>query len=568
MAVYRRYVGGMLMDRLITAAPTPTPSFSQLLGVVSDPAQIVKDKLLSVLTEDDILLFQDMMRRVRSVMTPADMALMAPMAATAMSDAAQGAEPDSLSCVMNPHLTSPQNPIFQQADDDDSIVPGYNCIDHEMALTYLLKWLDDSSAVGFVKEHTPTLDDGGRAAVNIRLKKTVITVEPKWHTPCGLHVLTGVDAMLAGATCRAPDLYHVSDGKMGYDISHLEIALERARLAQPPEEDSDAGYLSSPYFNIVTSSPPWDPADVIGGVNPDTLKKERDAMAAAEEDIRANAGKNILAGPSPFSSSLRVSSKPNPITGVPDFTPLDDLVISLTNQGVSLNLEAIQETATLFGVDETLEHINKALADQLNGSALVVAPVNAPTLAQAAAQPAVFVQTAGSQSVGTSNFQIANTSVASSHYPYTTSGIGSYVASSSVIAGPSAFDYSTPAYDRTYKLKPGHTYLLDDGSKIEVDPIGNYAIHDQEAKITYRGARMRDFNRYVNASDLVGEFIEDLGQLGANQDQAATAPLEMFIRWLVFGAAKQDGEAPPEDVPPVAFDQPITLLPDRVLVAL
>jgi hypothetical protein len=105
-------------------------------------------------------------------------------------------------------------------------------------------------------------------------------------------------------------------------------------------------------------------------------------------------------------------------------------------------------------------------------------------------------------------------------------------------------------------LKPNHQYRAQDGSEIEVDGVGNYVVKDEAARITYRASRMRDFNRFVNGSDLVGEFIEALGSLGANQEQAAGANLEMFIRWLVHKAAEHDKEAPPEDVPPVTIPPP------------
>ena len=106
---------------------------------------------------------------------------------------------------------------------------------------------------------------------------------------------------------------------------------------------------------------------------------------------------------------------------------------------------------------------------------------------------------------------------------------------------------------RIRNLRPGFVYRGQDGSEIEVDATGNFTIKDEAAQITYRATRMRDFNRFVNGSDLVGEFIEALGALGANQEQAAGANLEMFIRWLVHEAAEHDKEEPPVDVPIVAL---------------
>ena len=108
-----------------------------------------------------------------------------------------------------------------------------------------------------------------------------------------------------------------------------------------------------------------------------------------------------------------------------------------------------------------------------------------------------------------------------------------------------------------------HVYLLPDGSKIEIDGrVGNYAIR-RRAKITYKAARMREFNPFVNASDQIGNFIGDLGKLGANQQQAMHAPLEMFLRWLIAKAAEHDGEEVPADVPPVTVDQ-VRILPEHL----
>lgn len=56
------------------------------------------------------------------------------------------------------------------------------------------------------------------------------------------------------------------------------------------------------------------------------------------------------------------------------------------------------------------------------------------------------------------------------------------------------------------------------------------------------------FNKFVNASDLLKDFIKFLGEIGVNQKQFLDLPIEIFINWLVIMAAKADGEAPPEDV--------------------
>lgn len=177
-------------------------------------------------------------------------------------------------------------------------------------------------------------------------------------------------------------------------------------------------------------------------------------------------------------------------------------------------------------------------------------PGSTPIAYMPATTPALYVQPSG-------NFPTSGTFTSGNLIITNTSSVTPQVVQipASRAAFIPAFDDDTEPYDRTFKLLPGHVYRLDDGSSIEVDAVGNYTIHDADAKITYRSSRMREFNRYVNGSDLLGEFIESLGALGASQKQAAAAPIEMFIRWLIFKAAEHDREEPPADVPPLSADE-------------
>lgn len=56
------------------------------------------------------------------------------------------------------------------------------------------------------------------------------------------------------------------------------------------------------------------------------------------------------------------------------------------------------------------------------------------------------------------------------------------------------------------------------------------------------------FNRFVNASDLLEEFIRYVGALGVKQGDVLQLPIDLFIKWLIIEAAKKDGDAPPEGV--------------------
>lgn len=51
----------------------------------------------------------------------------------------------------------------------------------------------------------------------------------------------------------------------------------------------------------------------------------------------------------------------------------------------------------------------------------------------------------------------------------------------------------------------------------------------------------RVLNRYLNASDLLEEFIRDLKPLGVKQDEVLNVPIELFINWLVIRSAEEDG---------------------------
>lgn len=55
------------------------------------------------------------------------------------------------------------------------------------------------------------------------------------------------------------------------------------------------------------------------------------------------------------------------------------------------------------------------------------------------------------------------------------------------------------------------------------------------------GVDPRILNRYLSASDLLEEFITDLGPLGVRQGEVLNIPVELFINWLICKAAEEDG---------------------------
>jgi hypothetical protein len=106
------------------------------------------------------------------------------------------------------------------------------------------------------------------------------------------------------------------------------------------------------------------------------------------------------------------------------------------------------------------------------------------------------------------------------------------------------WQYSQP----NVRLEEGQEYKLPDGSKLKIDDNGNFTIDDKDAKVTYKSNNIKEFNKFINASDLLEMFIKDCGKLGAKQGQILEIPIELFINWLILNAAKADGDEPPDDV--------------------
>lgn len=115
---------------------------------------------------------------------------------------------------------------------------------------------------------------------------------------------------------------------------------------------------------------------------------------------------------------------------------------------------------------------------------------------------------------------------------------------------------------RLLGLEDSYTLELPDKSRFVYEK-GNYRIEDKDAKVTYKANRIHEFNRYLNSSDLLADFIADLGKLGARQDTALSVPIEVFITWLIYKAAEADGEPPP-DIPSVASRLALPKPPDLV----
>lgn len=100
----------------------------------------------------------------------------------------------------------------------------------------------------------------------------------------------------------------------------------------------------------------------------------------------------------------------------------------------------------------------------------------------------------------------------------------------------------------------GEIHLVD-GTIIKCDK-GNAEIIYSDGKRVYRPCAIRDFNRFLNASDMLELFLKEVAPLARSKHEFLNLPVELFIKWLVIKAAEQDGEAAPPGV-----TLPVPLLP-------
>ena len=105
----------------------------------------------------------------------------------------------------------------------------------------------------------------------------------------------------------------------------------------------------------------------------------------------------------------------------------------------------------------------------------------------------------------------------------------------------------------------GIAFILPDGSELVPDGKGGCEQVASDGTVTYRPCSIRNFNRFLNASDLVDEFIRALGTAGMKQDQVLKIPLGPFIHWLIGKAAEADGDPVPADIPPVKHDPQLAM---------
>jgi hypothetical protein len=94
----------------------------------------------------------------------------------------------------------------------------------------------------------------------------------------------------------------------------------------------------------------------------------------------------------------------------------------------------------------------------------------------------------------------------------------------------------------------GTTLILPNEVKVKVDANGTTTIDTSDQKVIYDFAP-RGFNRFLNASDVLEDFIRYLATQDVRQRHVMKLPLGLFIHWLIIAAAEADGD-PAEDLKP------------------
>ncbi len=129
-------------------------------------------------------------------------------------------------------------------------------------------------------------------------------------------------------------------------------------------------------------------------------------------------------------------------------------------------------------------------------------------------------------------------------------------------------DYASDFIDIGMRMSVSERSLAN--ASIAMDQFKDAVEHSMQAALSYAlaggspldGIRKREapplaFNKFINASDMLEEFIMFLGTENVKSHQVMDLPVELFIKWLVIRACEADGEEPnvtlelpaPEDVP-------------------
>lgn len=99
--------------------------------------------------------------------------------------------------------------------------------------------------------------------------------------------------------------------------------------------------------------------------------------------------------------------------------------------------------------------------------------------------------------------------------------------------------YDTTATSSTADSIMYFTVSTDNATSVTVPVMTSIAPTQPRVAAPPRG-----FNRYVNASDLLEEFILFLGEQGVQKREFMDLPISLFVKWLIIRAMEEDGEEP------------------------
>ena len=165
-------------------------------------------------------------------------------------------------------------------------------------------------------------------------------------------------------------------------------------------------------------------------------------------------------------------------------------------------------------------------------------------------------------------YPMTNTSVTSTStnatfwQPITTSGTSStaIITSNGTSIGTWIDDGAITTLSGNLKVATGNKINIElpDGAVLEIQADGSYKLFDDKATVVYKANRVREFNRYINSSDLLEEFIKFVSKQGnITKKEFFNLPVELFIQWLVIRAGEADGED--ADYNPVTQALPLAL---------
>lgn len=97
----------------------------------------------------------------------------------------------------------------------------------------------------------------------------------------------------------------------------------------------------------------------------------------------------------------------------------------------------------------------------------------------------------------------------------------------------------------------GCRLVLPNDVELKIDGDGKITINEADRKIFYEAAP-RGFNRWMNASDVLEDFIRYLGTMEVRQRHVMKMPLGLFINWLIIAAAEADGDTADDLKPKLA----------------